>query len=56
MRLVFHTSRWPTRTRGRADPDAPTKQRHTVQQIFDRPVDEHGADDIVKPLVRTSDR
>ncbi|GAA3112863.1 hypothetical protein GCM10010449_38900 [Streptomyces rectiviolaceus] len=29
-----------------ADLDAPTKQRHTAQRIFDRLVDEHGAQDI----------
>lgn len=32
--------------------DAPAKQRHTAQRIFDRLVDEHGADDISYPMVR----
>ncbi|MEF3113775.1 IS21 family transposase [Streptomyces chrestomyceticus] len=36
-----------------ADLDAPAKQRHTAQRIFDRLVDEHGADDISYPMVRT---
>ncbi|MFE0358790.1 IS21 family transposase [Streptomyces nigra] len=36
-----------------ADLDAPTKQRHTAQRIFDRLVDEHSADDISYPMVRT---
>lgn len=26
----------------KADPDAPHKQRHTVQRTYDRPVDEYG--------------
>ena len=36
-----------------ADLDAPAKQRHTAQRIFDRLVDEHGADDISYPMVRS---
>ncbi|MEV4927795.1 IS21 family transposase [Streptomyces roseoverticillatus] len=35
-----------------ADLDAPTKQRHTAQRVFDRLVDEHGAGDISYPMVR----
>jgi transposase len=35
-----------------ADLDAPAKQRHTAQRIFDRLVDEHGAEDISYPMVR----
>ncbi|MFC8424732.1 hypothetical protein ACFUN7_28420 [Streptomyces sp. NPDC057236] len=34
-----------------ADLDAPAKQRHTAQRIFDRLVGEHGADDISYPMV-----
>ena len=30
----------------RADLDAPRKQRHTVKRIFERLLDEHGADEI----------
>ncbi|MDF3294273.1 hypothetical protein [Streptomyces silvisoli] len=36
----------------RADLDAPAKQRHTAQRIFDRLVDEHDARDISYPMVR----
>ncbi|MFE3200164.1 IS21 family transposase [Embleya sp. NPDC059237] len=36
----------------RADLDAPRKQRHTVKRIFDRLVDEHGADEISYQMVR----
>jgi transposase len=36
----------------RADLDAPAKQRHTAQRIFDRLVDEHEAVDISYPMVR----
>lgn len=35
-----------------ADLDAPAKQRHTAQRIFDRLADEHGAYDISYPMVR----
>ncbi|MGK5544068.1 hypothetical protein ACSNOH_04945 [Streptomyces sp. URMC 127] len=35
-----------------ADLDAPAKQRHTAQRVFDRLVDEHGAGDISYPVVR----
>ncbi|MEV5979703.1 IS21 family transposase [Streptomyces sp. NPDC052114] len=36
----------------RSDLDAPVKQQHTVQRIFDRLVDEHAALDISYPMVR----
>ncbi|MGW4652675.1 IS21 family transposase [Kitasatospora sp. NPDC004289] len=36
----------------RADLDAPRKQRHTVKRIFDRLVDEHGADEVSYQMVR----
>ncbi|WP_420802703.1 hypothetical protein [Streptomyces cavernae] len=36
----------------RADLDAPRKQRHTVKQIFDRLLDEHGAVEVTYPMVR----
>ncbi|WP_449338966.1 IS21 family transposase [Streptomyces chartreusis] len=36
----------------RADLDAPAKQRHTAQRIFDRLVEGHKADDISYPMVR----
>ncbi|MDX3227597.1 hypothetical protein [Streptomyces sp. ME19-01-6] len=36
----------------RAGLDAPAKQRHTAQRIFDRLVDEHDAPDISYPMVR----
>lgn len=36
----------------RADLDAPRKQRHTAQRIFDRLVEGHGADDISYSMVR----
>ncbi|WP_416069978.1 IS21 family transposase [Streptomyces sp. ME01-18a] len=36
----------------RADLDAPTKQRHTAQRIFDRLVDEHEAVETTYPMVR----
>ncbi len=36
----------------RADLDAPREQRHTVKRIFDRLVDEHGADEISYRMVR----
>lgn len=36
----------------RADLDAPAKQRHTAQRIFDRLVEGHEADDISYPMVR----
>ncbi|MEU3895431.1 IS21 family transposase [Streptomyces sp. NPDC045251] len=36
----------------RADLDAPAKQRHTAQRIFDRLVDEHESVDISCPMVR----
>ncbi len=37
----------------RADLDAPAKQSHTAQRIFDRLVDEHDAQEISYPMVRT---
>ncbi|WP_406291370.1 hypothetical protein [Embleya sp. NBC_00896] len=40
----------------RADLDAPRKQRHTVKRIFDRLVDEHGADEISTWRRRSSRR
>ncbi|MFJ4126569.1 IS21 family transposase [[Kitasatospora] papulosa] len=36
----------------RADLDAPRKQRHTVKRIFERLLDEHGADEISYQMVR----
>ncbi|MGW1994924.1 hypothetical protein [Embleya sp. NPDC001921] len=36
----------------RADLDAPPKQRHTAQRIFDRLADEHNADEISYARVR----
>lgn len=36
----------------RADLDAPRKQRHTVKRIFERLVDEHGANEISYQMVR----
>ncbi|MGR4853966.1 hypothetical protein ACIPTS_34100 [Streptomyces sp. LARHCF252] len=36
----------------RADLDAPRKQRHTVKRIFDRLLDEHGAEAVTYPMVR----
>ncbi|MFD8335374.1 IS21 family transposase, partial [Streptomyces solisilvae] len=36
----------------RADLDAPPKQRHTVQRIYDRLVEGHEADDISYSMVR----
>ncbi|MDX3568408.1 hypothetical protein PV648_03565 [Streptomyces sp. ID05-47C] len=36
----------------RADLDAPRKQRHTVKRIFERPLYEHGADEIWYQMVR----
>ncbi|MFC5664985.1 IS21 family transposase [Kitasatospora misakiensis] len=36
----------------RADLDAPRKQRHTVKRIYDRLVDEHGADEVSYQMVR----
>ncbi|GAA2425445.1 hypothetical protein GCM10010421_10220 [Streptomyces glaucus] len=36
----------------RADLDAPRKQRHTVKRIFERLLDEHGADGISYQMVR----
>ncbi|MFE0458767.1 IS21 family transposase [Kitasatospora sp. NPDC058965] len=36
----------------RADLDAPRKQRHTAKRIFDRLVDEHGADEVSYQMVR----
>ncbi|WLQ38357.1 IS21 family transposase [Streptomyces castrisilvae] len=36
----------------RADLDAPRKQRHTVKRIFERLLDEHGADEISCQMVR----
>ncbi len=35
-----------------ADLDAPPKQRHTAQRIYDRLVEDHAADDISYPMVR----
>ncbi|CAM5302121.1 hypothetical protein GCM10010266_73830 [Streptomyces griseomycini] len=37
----------------RGDLDAPAKQRHTAQRIFDRLVEEHDAYEISYPMVRT---
>ncbi|WP_432089801.1 IS21 family transposase [Streptomyces sp. bgisy095] len=36
----------------RADLDAPRKQQHTVKRIFERLLDEHGADEISYQMVR----
>jgi hypothetical protein len=36
----------------RADLDAPRKQRHTVKRIFERLLDEHGANEISYQMVR----
>ncbi|MEU6192313.1 IS21 family transposase [Streptomyces sp. NPDC047061] len=36
----------------RVDLDAPRKQRHTVKRIFDRLLDEHGAEAVTYPMVR----
>ncbi|MFE9628489.1 hypothetical protein [Streptomyces sp. NPDC006527] len=36
----------------RSDLDAPRKQRHTVKRIFDRLLDEHGAEAVTYPMVR----
>ncbi len=36
----------------RADLDAPRKQRHTVKRIFERLLDEHGADEVSYQMVR----
>lgn len=36
----------------RADLDAPRRQRLTVKRIFDRLLDEHGAEAVTDPMVR----
>jgi len=36
----------------RADLDAPRKQRHTAQRIYDRLIDEHGMSEVSYPIVR----